>query len=150
MKGENFWSLKETKYGTLAENMVLQEFIHSKGYYPYVPGDKNSHPVDAICVSGSSVFACEMKCKARLLKWNETGIDINQYNQYMNLPFKVYILFVDWMSGKVYGNWLSKLEISRQIGEIYTFRIDDMVVYRALTQQEITKLKQNESSNYRQ
>lgn len=145
----NFLNRQTSKLGTMAEEMVLQEFAGSKGYLAY-PAPQVAHPFDAFCISGSSMFALEVKCKSRMTYRPETGIDTKDFNEYQSSPIPIYLLFVDPLAGEVYGQWMRK--IARQPTHTWkdttSFPLSAMTHYRYLTETEVNSLKELENSNY--
>jgi hypothetical protein len=104
----NFLNKQTTKLGTLAEEMVLQEFANSQGYLAY-PAPQVAHPFDAFCISGSSMFGLEVKCKSRMMYRPETGIDTKDFEAYQKSPLDIYLLIVDPLAAEVYGQWMRKI-----------------------------------------
>lgn len=144
-----FTKLQTTKLGTLAENLIINEFSTKKGYIPTTPSIDGPHLIDAICFNGETIFGLDVKCKSSRTYFPDTGCDtadILKYNQY---PFPVYLLWVDPKTGEIYGNWLKKLDKHKKIeGKYCYFPLDKMVKFRDLTEKEIKELKQLENSNY--
>lgn len=151
----NFNNLKTTRYGAHAENMFINEFITSKGYIPYKPSINAPHPVDAIAMSGNSTFYVEMKAKSRMLKYDNTGIDLADWELYKTFPHPTYIIFADPTTKMLYGQWVQRLELqpSKNFGsghkEVITWPLSGMTSIRALTETEAEILAQYENSSYR-
>lgn len=151
----DFNNLKTTQYGEQAENMFLNEFITSKGFVPYRPSIQQPHPVDAIAMSGNSTFYVEIKAKSRMLRYDNTGFDLADWELYKTFPHPTYILFADPASKKLYGQWTIKLEQQPSINfgegnkEVITWPLSGMTSIRDLTENEVQILSNYENSSYR-
>ena len=144
----NFLQLTTTKLGTLAEQMLINEFITGKGYFPFTPSADGSHPVDSCAFSWSGVsWYMDVKAKSRRKYYEDTGIDLADYNKYIKYDKPTYLLFADLVQGTVYGNWISNLRIKTE-GDVIYFPLEDMIHYRNLTDVEQATLKQYEQSKY--
>jgi hypothetical protein len=145
-----FKEMRQTHLGELAEELILNEFVHSKGSVPYRPGNDCSHPIDSINLKpNGEVWAMDMKCKPRRLYYEDTGIDLKYFNTYSKIDAStpVYLLFVDTATNSIYGNWLRKLTPNFQ-GNLVYFPLNEMIEYRKLTSVESASLKELSTSNY--
>ena len=143
-----FTQLQTTKLGYAAEEMLINEFITSKGYTPFTPSNEGSHQIDALAFGKNGIeWMLDVKAKSRRLHYSDTGIDLADYHKYMSYDKPVYILFADILTGTVYGNWISKLTPNRENNIMY-FPLDEMKEYRKLTQIEHATLKMLEQSKY--
>jgi uncharacterized protein (DUF779 family) len=67
----------------------------------------------------------------------------------MNMDIPVYVLFVDYISQSIYGNWIHKLQKNKTIQGRYTYyELSDMKEYRKLTKEEVDSLKKLSNNNY--
>jgi len=153
-----FNKLKTTQYGNHGET-YLSEFAASVGCRAYKPAMDGSNPVDSLTACKNkkthkwSVASIEIKTKAKMIYYNATGVDTKDWIEYQQFPVPVYILFVDYLKGAIYGQWTSKLtpvEIKYNSKEPLTFfNLNQMEEYRKLSKEEILQLKQLENSNYK-
>jgi len=108
------------KKGSFGEQAV-REFLESKGYIVYQPATTDKpHAFDMFAVRNKNeIIIAEVKTKPRRNYYLDTGIDLRHYNEYKNITekykFDIFLLFVDEMEEKIYGNFLSKLEKTTQI-----------------------------------
>ncbi len=145
----DFSALTTTILGTKAEQILISEFARKMGYFPFIPGIDTSHPIDAICLSGASIWLLDIKCKSRRKYFFDTGMDRIDAIKYMGYPFPVYVLWADIVQKKVYGNWIKKLMPYSEIKDEYIyFPLDKMIPFRDLTEQEYIELKELERSSY--
>lgn len=148
-----FNDLQTTKFGTLAEDIVINEFILSKGYIPYKPSVSMSHPFDGIAatMSAGTEWYLDVKAKSRMVYMPMTGIDIADWNKYLTYKQPVYLLFCDPTMGEIYGQWCTRLinQPSNKYGDVIVWPLSAMTHYRYMNESEIGALKQLENSNYR-
>lgn len=153
----NFNELQTTQYGDLGENFI-NEFATSVGCKAYQPSIKQSNPVDSInaCKNKKTgkwtLASIEVKTKARMIYYPTTGMDKNDYELYLDFPAPVCVVFVDWMQGEIYYQWISVLakhvQPVKNNKHIVQFPLSCMKTYRKLTPEEIKQLKEFENSNY--
>ncbi len=155
---------KEVKKGNIGE-LILKQYLESKGYIVYEPVTKGSHSFDKIAVrEKENMVIVEVKTKARMNKFNATGFDIKSYKYYKcikekyNIP--LYCFFVDECLGKIYGNKLSSLEKkyidskkiiypnTKIVKNIILFSLDTMKTIHYLNNLEIKEIKKYNSRNY--
>lgn len=151
---QNFKELDTTKVGDIGETYIA-EFATAKGMKHFIPGRDGSYPVDSICyhTGRKKHYAVEVKTKPRMLYFNRIGYDCNDHELYMNYEFPVYILFVDYFSKSIYGQWVKQLDAHKQkiatpTVPTYTFPLEVMTKYRDLTEEEIKELKDGCKSTY--
>lgn len=153
----NFKNLETTKLGELAEKYLLAEFITSKGYLPMTNCLDGPHAVDGFAISKDAnkrPFLLEIKAKSRLKYYEGTGIDMNDYQYYLEYSKKqipVYLLIADMLTGTAYGQWIERLtpfEINGARADLAYLPLSAMTHYRDLTDVEIATLKSHENSNY--
>jgi hypothetical protein len=142
-----FSDLNTTKLGYRGE-AIASEFAAFHNSIAYSAPAK-SHPIDFVCLSTGKTWCLEVKTKPRMKYKDCTGFDSYDFWTYMDLPHPVYVLFVDFITQSIYGNWLSALAPFKQAqGSCYIFPLDKMIEYRRLTEKEIEELKMLNGSNY--
>jgi len=108
------WEEKTTvKKGDYGENLV-HSFLESKGYVMYLPTTKKAHAFDRLAVRNKTeILIVECKTKARRTYFEDTGIDIRHYEEYIHITNKyhlhLFIFFIDEYLGEIYGNFLVEL-----------------------------------------
>ena len=161
MNQTNWDDKVEVKKGNYGEELV-DKFLEAKGFICYFPKTKGAHWFDRLAIKDKQrVIVAESKTKARLNKYPATGFNYKQYLEYKRIyethKIHVFIFFVDEMLKKIYGNFLTKLELPTKIGNIeYPLRINDVVVFPLknmvdigeLTDEDVNFLKQNSCRNY--
>lgn len=89
--------------------MIIKDFLVKEGLTVYTIEDQNkphSHDMFACDYSADTFFALDVKTKARLNKYNATGINESHYRKYLkikndhNMPFFIY--FVDEKMGDIH------------------------------------------------
>ena len=146
----------EVKKGNFAENIV-HKFLESKGYVVYIPVTDGAHAFDRLAIKDKEqVIIAEIKAKAKLNNYDETGFDYRQYLEYKKISEKhnlpVFIFFVDEMLREIYGNFLSKLEADCRKapwGNQILFKMELMRrhIY-SLDNEDVKYLKENSSRKY--
>ena len=149
------WSDKiQVKKGDIGEE-IIKKYMESKGWVVYKPITDGAHPFDMLCTKNKTQFlALDVKTKARLNKYPATGIDIRHYNDYKTLTetlsIDFYLFFVDDKVGTVHCQQLSKLPEPFKITEyIYAWNLIDMVYLFTISNEEIKKLSNFDSRNYK-
>lgn len=152
---KNFKELDTTKVGDIGETYIA-EFAESKGMKHWIPGKDGSYPVDSICyhIKNKKHYAVEVKTKPRFKYKDLTGYDYNDHEFYLQYEFPVYILFIDYYSKSIYGQWVKKLDEHKELMHMpnsvdtYTFPLNIMTKYRDLTEEEVEALKNGCKSTY--
>ncbi len=147
---DDFNNLPTTKLGNIGEGFI-SEFCRAKKARSYGPSMDGSNPVDSFCINESlRVFGIEVKTKARLSMENATGYDEDDHKKYLAMDVPVYILFVDYLYRKIYGQWVKKLDKVKQsfADGLLIFPLEEMEIYRELTKDEIKELSEASNSNY--
>ena len=150
----NFESLKTTKKGNVAEDIVQQKLL-DKGYFIYKSVTNKSHHFDfLIHDKKGNVFALEIKCKELRNKYPDTGFPLTSWKKYMaiNKKIKFMILWIDYKKEEIYGNELDELIKpviidERQYPKLEThsiiyFSYNQMKVYCKLNEEEVLKIKE--------
>jgi len=108
---------KALQKGEIGEDIVRQ-CLEKKGWIVYQPKTDGAHCFDMLSIKDKkTAIALDIKAKARMNKYPATGIDQKQYEEYAffskkhNMPF--WVIFVDEMLGKIYGNTIEELESPR-------------------------------------
>lgn len=160
------WSEKlSVKKGDIGEDIVKQ-VLEDKGYVVYKCVTKKAHAFDFLCVKDKKVFVIsEVKSKARLNKFNATGIDQRHFSEYLNiyntLGIDVILFFVDEhpKEQRIYCQKLSILiqpktidgisyPNSKLINNTVIFSLLDMKHVCNLSGEQITQLKSSSSRSY--
>jgi len=146
----------EVKKGNFAEKIV-HKFLESKGYIVYIPSTSGAHAFDRLAIKNKEqVVIAEIKAKAKLNNYDETGFEYRHYLEYKKISEKhnlpVFIFFVDEMLKEIYGNFLSKLENGCRKapwGKQILFKMELMRrhIYN-LTDNDVLYLKQNSKRSY--
>lgn len=149
------WSDKiQVKKGDIGEE-IIKTYLENKGWIVYKPVTNGAHYFDMFCTKNKNkIIALDVKTKARLNKFEATGIDIRHYNDYKrvmeNLSVEFYLFFVDDKNGMVHCQELSKLPKPFKItNTIYAWYLKDMIYLFTLTDEYIKKLSTFDSRNYK-
>jgi hypothetical protein len=148
---------KEVQKGDFGEDIV-NKILRDKGFVIYEPQKIGPHAFDRLAIKNKdSIIIAETKTKARLNSVPKTGFDKRSYDCYKKISLKhglpVMIFFVDEMLGKVYGNFLHKLEknmehrIFRE-SPMVLFNLSDMTFFYDLTKDQINYLKSKSCRSY--
>jgi len=148
---------KKGKKADFAEEIVRKEFFR-KGYMVYTPKSRGAHLIDAFVMKEkdfSKAFAYDVKAKARRNKYEDTGINIDHYNQYMELAenhnITVNLFFADELIGEIYGGNIKTISKPDGTGyplvdrEVIYFPLRKMRHLMNLTTEEIMFLRENSS-----
>lgn len=144
---------EQLKFGQQVEDFILPEFFEKKGVEGYKAIGNYAHQVDGIIRFKNKTYGVDVKAKESLRKYPLTSINKTHYNVYTNNFEDVYLIFVDGYKQLIYGNWISKLkpvnlEKSFFHGkELTTFSLNEMEIFRELTQGEVSFLNQNSHIN---
>jgi hypothetical protein len=150
-----------TKKGNCGEEIVRQ-YLEKKGWIVYKPITNGAHAFDNLCVRNKEhIVIAEIKSKARMNKWNATGFNTKNYNEYLSIYNKygieIFIFFVDEYLAKIYGNKLSILMkpykardgfYPREIGEVTIFSLEQMKDIHSLSEKEVCELQKYTRRNY--
>ena len=155
------WSDKSTvKKGDIGESIV-DEYLRKKGFIPYAPAFDGAHPFDRLCASPDKkrIFIAETKSKPARVCYPDTGIDERHYKDYMHIYakyfIKVYMFFVDEVAKKIYGGWLDKLDLPRQVehkGKILLYPIvtNNIRYFPLEAMSDIAVISEDHSNNLKQ
>ncbi len=154
----------EVKKGDSGES-IIHNYIKGKGLIPFRPVFEGAHPFDMMVAKYgdgvNSLVMAEIKSKKRMgkmfliggVRTYVSGFNTKSYNTYLeyskkyNIP--VHIYFVDELEKLVYGENLSLLrENTMELYNITYFRICDMKLIQALTEEEALELEKNTNSKY--
>lgn len=95
---------------------IIKKIMEAKGWITYQPTTENkAHTFDMMAIKGKKIaIALDVKAKGRMNKWRATGVNQRHFDEYAAFSEKhsmdFYIIFVDEMLGKIYGNSISNLE----------------------------------------
>ena len=153
------WEDKTTvKKGDFAEDIV-HKFLEDKGYIVYVPKTKGAHAFDRMAIKNKEqAIIAEIKAKAKLNNYDETGFEYRHYLDYKKISTKhnlpVFIFFVDEMLKEIYGNFLSKLEQDCRRSPwnggsqiLFQMKLMHRNIYN-LTDSDVAYLKQNSTRTH--
>lgn len=145
----SFTALTTTKLGYRGEEFI-SEFAASKKSKAYIPAVSQSYPIDGLAITEKGVlYGIEVKTKPRLMYYEKTGFDAADWMTYTNLPFPVYVLFVDYITKSIYGSWISNLkQFSEPKGNLVLFPLSAMTHYRYLNENEVEYIKELNGSKY--
>ena len=113
------------KKGDIGESLI-RKYLLSKGYFLYDNSNEGPHPCDNIATKWDMNFRpLDIKTYPRRCYYADTGINYSHFLTYFeankDIPF--YIIFVDDISKKVYGNKLTNLLLKRKIYNISIWRV---------------------------
>ena len=157
---------KAMEKGNFAED-IIQQILEKKGFVVYKPLTDGAHAFDIMAIKDKKkVIAIDVKAKARRTKYNDTGINLSHFNEYMyfstshNMDF--WVIFVDEYEKSIYGNTLAELQkpytidginypmISKTSNgkDIIYFPLVIMHQLCTLTEQQASELKAMSQRNY--
>lgn len=147
-------SLPKVKKGNIGEYLV-REYLEAKGWIIYEPITKGAHYFDKLATKNKDkVIALDVKTKARLNKWNATGIDLRHYKEYINfvkktsIPF--YLVFVDDKTGNVYSQEITKLKNPIKVNNfIIAWNLEQMKLLFNIGKEKIKELEKFDTRNYK-
>jgi hypothetical protein len=161
----NWQDKTQVKKGDIGESLV-DTYLKEKNFIPYSTNFNGAHPFDRLVASRDkkTIFIADVKTKAVRKWYPDTGINISNYNEYKYISLKykinVFIFFVDEEKGKIYGNWLHKLDEKSEIqvrdkviqypmesNGIRYFHIEKMNVICDLTDESVAKLNEVTTKN---
>ncbi len=161
----DFKDRTQTKKGAVGER-IIKEFLKENDFITFSPDVEDiPHAFDAIAVSKNKKFMliAESKAKARMNKYNATGINTINLGEYIFLGEKhkmpVLLFFVDEYLGSVYYGVLDELlkpysdmvigyPNTEIVNGVTLFSLDKMKEVRKLTEGEIKELKGLSSRTY--
>lgn len=120
MTQKNFDTAKaKGEYG----EQIVREILERKGFVVYQPITNKAHAFDIMAIRDKrSCIAMDVKAKSRRNKYPDTGVNEEHYQIYAafaekhQMPF--WVVFVDEMDGKIYGNSLRLLDTPVEVGGI--------------------------------
>jgi uncharacterized protein (DUF779 family) len=143
-----FKNLPTTIAGDAGEE-YSPEFCKVKEIKCYKPIEDASFPIDRLFVKNKRTYGLEIKTKPKMLYYPRTGMDTADDIEYMNMDIPIYVLFIDYISKAIYGNWVHKLQKNKIVEGRYTYyQLSDMKEYRKLTDEEVNKLKELSNNSY--
>jgi len=155
----------QVKKGNIGEAIVLKS-LESKGYIVYKAVTDAAHAFDFLAIKDKKVFLiAEIKSKARLNKYEATGIDTRHFEEYLNIfntqKIDVIIFFVDEhpKEERIYCQKLSELikpkiiqgvdyPNTRISKGIVLFSMSDMINVQKLSKEQLAELKKYSSRSY--
>lgn len=107
----------EVKMGDYGEELV-RIILEACGFIVYQAVTEGAHLIDFIVeLNKNLIFAVDVKTKAMMKKYAETGFDFSQYEKYRKFSQRahmpVLIIWVDPLNKTIYGNFLHVLDEPR-------------------------------------
>lgn len=103
-------ALAKGEYG----EQIVRRILEGKGFVVYKPNTEGAHAFDVLAIKDKRLcIALDVKAKSRRNKYADTGINLRHFETYKRfsdrhtMPF--WLIFVDEMLGKIYGNTLEEL-----------------------------------------
>lgn len=165
MQGQEWQNKKEVIKGNIGENIVRLH-LEQKGYIVYEPVTNAAHHFDKLISKNKKYLAIvEIKTYEKLKYKEETGINLKNYNEYLDIKnIPVFVFFVDHITKSIYGNKLNILQQEKIInnkkfpyvmetktGSKQMFHLSSMKTIYNLTEEQclILKQKTNISEQYK-
>lgn len=100
--------------GSFAED-IIKNLMESKGFVVYRPVTHGAHAFDMMAIKNKKkVVALDVKAKARRTYYQDTGINLKHFYEYLDFAkqhnVEFWLLFIDEYEMKIYGNNLQKLQ----------------------------------------
>lgn len=111
----NWEDRKTVKKGLVGER-ILDSVARRRGLIPYQANHEGAHPIDRLFMDldVTKLIFADAKAKARRNIRPDTGIDIKHYRRYLRIQEErnadVFLLFVDEILKRAYGNIIRKLD----------------------------------------
>lgn len=152
------WEDKLTvKKGNLGESIV-KNYLEKKGYVVYKSISDLAHAFDFLIVKDKKIILiAEVKTKARMNKYNSTGINLKHYNEYIYIQEKyninIILFFVDEhpKEKRVYYQTLKNLSLERVVkesGKLIKYPnceiIKGVILFSLIDMEEVCKLSDNQ------
>jgi len=155
----------QVKKGNIGESIV-RSFLEKKGYFVYMCATEGAHAFDMLAIKDKKVFIVgEVKSKARMNKFEATGINVSHMNDYLyileNQGIDVILFFVDEhpKSESIYCQALSELIKPKTVDNIsypnyniakgvVLFSLSDMKHVCKLTSEQLAVLKETSTRSY--
>lgn len=124
-------SLAKGEYG----EQIVRRILEKQGFVIYKPQTEGAHAFDVLAIQNKTrCIALDVKAKARRNKYADTGINVRHYQTYKafseahQMPF--WVVFVDEMLGRIYGNTLANLDKPvTEAGISYPFEYAGLIRY---------------------
>lgn len=142
--------------GKVAEDIVVDK-MRDRGYFAFKCANPGSHPFDFLFVQmqGYKLFIGECKAHEERVLYEDTGINSDEYEKYLelrnNLEIDFIIFFVDYKKESIYGGEIGYISKNMEVkGKVYPakegngityFPTSLMQKYFPLSQEEVYKLK---------
>lgn len=144
---------------------IVKGILEQKGFVVYKPATPGAHAFDVLAIKDKKrCIALDVKAKSRRNNFPDTGINYKHFLVYRDfsdthkMPF--WLVFVDEMLGKVYGNTIEELSRPREEnGNKYPMRwggdtgiiywpLSAMIVFHTLTPDECRQLQAMNQRSY--
>lgn len=142
------------KKGEIGEK-IIYKILEDKGWIVYCPFTKDkAHYFDILATKNKKdVIAIDIKTKARLNKWEATGINIKTHKEYLNfiettkIPF--YLIFIDDKLGTIHSLDLRKeIKCFNPTSYLIAWYLKDMKHIGNITNEQIEELSKYDQRKY--
>ena len=148
--------------GDIGERLV-RSALKKRGWMLAAFDEGEAHPCDNFASKWDMKFrALDIKTYPRRSRFPDTGINLDHYEKYMQAPNDFYLLFVDQLEKKVYGNQLKELNKPTVVNAItyplfdgsgdkrkVYFPLQNMELYAPLPDDICEELKKLSNSGYK-
>jgi len=152
-------SLEKGEYG----ERIVRRILEARGYVVYKPSTEGAHAFDILAIKDKSkCIVMDVKAKARRNAYPDTGISLTHHATYHAfsvthlMPF--WVVFVDEMTGQIYGNTLDELNKTRYVGgnkypmdyagKTRYWPLEAMIVLYSLTADDMEALRNLSQRNH--
>lgn len=160
MQNNNWQDKPEVKKGNIGE-VIIRKYLEDKGYVIYEPVTDGAHHFDKVISRNKKFLAiAEIKTYERLKFKDETGINLKNYKEYLNIEIEVFVFFVDYVTKTIYGNKLKILNkeinikgksypyvMESKTGKKMMFHLDVMKTISTLTDEQCVEIKKHSYKN---
>lgn len=161
----NWESRVQVKKGNFGE-AIVKDTLEGKGYVVYRCVTEKAHAFDFLAIKNKQIFVvAEVKSKARLNKYEATGINLSHFKEYKfiyeNQNMDVILFFVDEhpKEERIYCQRLSVLMAEKVVDKIkypnteisrgkIMFSLKDMITVCKLSKDQLAELRALSSRSY--
>jgi len=149
----NWQNLNTVKKGDIGEQIII-DYLDKKGFVIYAPFYSKPHWIDFFASRNKDeIYAIDVKTKSRLNKWDATGLDLQDYKDYLKLNQKtgirVFLFFVDDKEGFIHCADIQNLKNGfYPTPKIIAFYRKDMKLIGKIDDQYLKKLEKYDSRKY--
>jgi hypothetical protein len=114
-----FQNSNRNQKGEIGEKIIRQR-LEAKGYVVYRPVTEAAHAFDMMAIKDKTkAIALDVKTKSARRAFPDTGVDFNHFELYKAFAERhlidFWIVFVDDLNKRIYGNTLAELELPAPI-----------------------------------